>query len=106
MIVLDSPLLYESKLDQTCDAVIFVEAPESQRQARSEKQRNWAEGESARREKLQQTLDTKRARADYVVSNNSSLADLRKEVERVFASIVSPHGRTPSSPTIDGSVRH
>jgi dephospho-CoA kinase len=89
MIVLDSPLLYETDLDLMCDAVIFVDAPESVRKERSEKQLHWPEGELARREKLQQSLDTKRARADHVVSNHSSLAELRKEVERIVARIVS-----------------
>lgn len=90
MVVLDSPLLYEADLDLMCDAVIFVDAPEELRRDRSEKHLLWPEGELARRERLQQSLDTKRARADYIVSNHSSLTDLRKEVERVVARIVSP----------------
>lgn len=89
MIVLDSPLLYETDLDLLCDAVIFVDAPLGSRSERSEKQRNWPQGEVVRREKFQQSLDTKRARADYICSNNSSLADLRKDVERIFADILS-----------------
>jgi len=88
MIVLDSPLLYESDLDLACDAVIFVDASTEQRKERSEKQRQWPEGELGRREKLQQSLDMKRARADHICSNNSSLADLRKDVERIFAQIL------------------
>ncbi|HUN81590.1 MAG TPA: dephospho-CoA kinase [Phycisphaerae bacterium] len=87
MIVLDSPLLYETDLDLMCDAVIFVDSSLDNRQARSEKQRSWPEGEVARREKSQLALDTKQARADYVCSNNSSPADLRREVERIFAAI-------------------
>jgi dephospho-CoA kinase len=89
MIVLDSPLLYESDLDLMCDAVIFVEAGPDVRRQRSEKFRHWPDGEMARREKSQHGLDTKRARADYICENNSSLADLRTQVERVFAQIVS-----------------
>jgi dephospho-CoA kinase len=87
MIVLDSPLLYETDLDLMCDAIIFVNASMENRQARSEKQRAWPEGEIARRESTQLALDTKQARADYVCSNNSSPADLRREVERIFATI-------------------
>lgn len=87
MIVLDSPLLYETDLDLMCDAIIFVNASMENRQARSEKQRSWPEGEIARRESTQLALDTKQARADYVCSNNSSPADLRREVERIFATI-------------------
>jgi dephospho-CoA kinase len=91
-IVLDSPLLYEVDLDLLCDAVLFVDADFATREARSEKSRNWPEGELARREKTQQPLDMKRARADYTVDNNSTLAALRRQVEGVFAQIVSEAG--------------
>ena len=89
MVVLDSPLLYETDLDLMCDAVIFVDASLDNRQARSEKQRAWPEGEVTRREKTQFALDTKQARADHVCSNNSSPTELRREVERIFAAITS-----------------
>lgn len=88
-IVLDSPLLYETDLDLMCDTVVFVDTSTGVRKERSEKERQWAEGELERREKAQQPLDMKRARADYICENNSTLADLRKHVERVFAQIIS-----------------
>ncbi len=92
MIVLDSPLLYETDLDLMCDAVIFVDSPLEQRVARSEKARGWPEGELLRREKLQQPLDMKRARADYTCENKSTLSDLRKQVETLFAQILAESG--------------
>lgn len=92
MIVLDSPLLYEADLDLMCDAVIFVDADPDKRRERSEKPRDWPEGEVHRREKMQQPLDTKRARADYICDNNSTLSDLRKQVETIFSRIVSDYG--------------
>jgi len=92
MIVLDSPLLYEADLDLQCDVVVFVDADLERRQARSEKARNWSPGELLRREKSQQPLDMKRARADYIVDNNSSLSDLRDQVQDIFDRIVSEAG--------------
>jgi dephospho-CoA kinase len=92
MIVLDSPLLYEADLDLMCDAVIFVDAGTDKRRERSEKPRHWPQGEVQRREKFQQPLDTKRARADYICDNNSTLSDLRKQVETIFSRIVSDYG--------------
>lgn len=89
MIVLDSPLLYESDLDLTCDAVIFVDTPLEDRIARAIETRQWPDGELQRREKLHQPLDMKRARADYICKNNSNLADLRLQVERIHDQIVS-----------------
>lgn len=93
-IVLDSPLLYETDLDLLCDAVVFVETGLESRRQRSEKSKGWGEGEMQRREKTQQPLDMKRARADYICDNNSSLAALRRQVERIFTQIVS--GAVPS----------
>jgi dephospho-CoA kinase len=92
MIILDSPLLYEADLDLACDAVIFVDAGLDKRRDRSEKPRHWPEGEISRREKLQQPLDMKRARADYICDNNSTLSDLRHQVERIFSNIVAEFG--------------
>lgn len=89
MIVLDSPLLFESDLDLICDAVIFVDAPFDVRAERSEKYRHWTREDLARREKLQQPLDAKQARADYTCVNISTLSDLRSQVERIFAQIES-----------------
>ena len=92
MIVFDSPLLYEADLDLTCDAVIFVDAELDKRKERSEKAHDWPKGELERREKSQQPLDMKRARADYICKNNSTLADLRKQVERIVSQIFSEFG--------------
>jgi dephospho-CoA kinase len=89
MIVLDSPLLYETDLDLLCDAIIFVDAREDQRHARTQSSRNWTPEDVRRREKAQQPLDIKRTRADYTCDNNSTLAILREQVERVFSQIVS-----------------
>lgn len=96
MIVLDSPLLYETDLDLSCDAVIFVDAPLKDRIARAAKNRRWPAGELERREKLHQPLDMKRARADYICDNSSSLSDLRMQIERIFNQIVSESGAIQS----------
>ena len=92
MVVIDSPLLFEAGLDESCDAVVFVEAGVDERRARSEKARSWPAGELEKREKTQQSLDTKRSRADYICENNSTPADLRNQVTRLFSQILSEIG--------------
>lgn len=92
IIVLDSPLLYETDQDLMCDAVIFVDSRLEYRKERSEKSRSWSEEELRQREKSQLSLDIKRTRADYICDNNSTLAALREQVERIFAQIVSEAG--------------
>ncbi len=89
-IVLDAPKLYEAGLDRQCDAVIFVDAEPSVRLQRLKDSRGWSAEELQRRERLQKPLDIKRANADYVVSNNTPLDQLRIAVERVLSQIVEP----------------
>ena len=92
IVVIDSPLLFETGLDESCDAVVFVEAGMDERRSRSEKARNWPAGEIEKREKTQQPLDTKRSRADYICENNSTPADLRTQVTQLFSQILSESG--------------
>ena len=87
-IAIDSPLLYEAGLDAMCDVVVFVDAPRQQRERRVTAQRGWSAEELARREKLQKPLDSKKARADHIVVNNSGLDSLRRRVERLLSELV------------------
>ena len=87
-IVLDAPKLYEAGVDKCCDAVIYVDADQGTRFERLASSRGWTEEECTRRENALKPLDNKKAIADYVVGNHSSVGDLRHEVERVFASVL------------------
>lgn len=84
-IVLDTPKLYEVGMERMCDAVIVVDAARDIRLERLRADRGWTNEELARREKLLEPLDRKRAKADYIVENNSSVEALRIEIERVLA---------------------
>jgi dephospho-CoA kinase len=93
-IVLDAPKLYEAGLETQCDVVLFVDSGRHVRLQRVGETRGWSEDELDRREKLQFSLDKKRARADYIISNNSTLECLRIEVGRVFALILGTFRKT------------
>lgn len=83
-IILDSPLLFESRLDTQCDRVVFVEASEAQRFERLRRSRGWDEAEFRRREASQLSVDAKRRRSGYVIRNESTMDDLRKAVADVL----------------------
>ncbi len=87
-IVLDVPLLLENDdrhhLVEECDALVFVDAEDKVRDARAVADRGWQPGEVGRRERTQMPLSSKRARADHVIQNMGSQADLSREVERVL----------------------
>ena len=68
--------------------MIFVDAEQSVRVQRVAASRGWTDKELIRREKLQNPLDGKRADADYVVTNNSGIDELRLQVERVLSSVL------------------
>lgn len=87
-IVLDTPKLYEAGVDKICDAVMFVDADLELRVRRVAASKGWAREELTRREKAMEALDIKRAKADYVVTNQSSTEDLRVQVERVFEAVL------------------
>lgn len=82
-IVIDAPLLYEVGLERACDRVIFVDAEPAVRLERVRANRGWSAEELARREASQMPLSAKRARADFVVENNSDIAALRAQVAAI-----------------------
>ncbi len=93
-IVLDAPKLYEAGLGAYCDAVIFVEADRAERVRRVGASRGWSQEELQRREGLQDSLDVKKANADYVINNQTDMEALGSEVGRVFASILAAFPET------------
>ncbi len=86
--VWDTPLLVETGLHERCDAVVFVDAPADVRAARVRDRRGWPDGELARRENLQLSLDNKRAVADYVIVNTAGAEPIRSHVRDVLSRIL------------------
>jgi dephospho-CoA kinase len=87
-LVIDAPLLFEAGLDAECDAVIFVDSERVTRLARVADGRGWDPAELGKREDSQLPLDEKRARSDYVISNNGDLQALAEQVHRTLNEIV------------------
>ncbi|MCA9245171.1 MAG: dephospho-CoA kinase [Phycisphaerales bacterium] len=86
-IVLDSPLLIESKLDRECDFIVFVDADAAQREQRARESRGWSREEWMRRERCQASLDEKRSRADFVIRNDGDIRALDAQVEAVLKEV-------------------
>lgn len=80
-IVLDVPLLLENgALARRCDLLLFVECSAPKRRKRAMAARGWDEHEIERRESHQLPLSEKRRRADVVLRNEGSDAELRRTV--------------------------
>lgn len=87
-IVEDCPLLLEKQLEGDCDVLVYVDAPRAVRLQRVKQTRGWSEAELLGREKNQWPLDTKRSRADYVVSNHAAESDTLAQVRSVLSQIL------------------
>lgn len=86
-VVLDVPLLLENDerhgLARVCDALVFVDAPEAERDRRARESRGWAPGEVARREAAQWPLAEKKRRASHVIPNTEGPEELAARVARL-----------------------
>ncbi len=82
--VVETPLLFESGMDEIYDATIAVVAPEDVRAARAAARGHEAVPERARR---QLTQEEKAARASYVVENGGTLEELESALAAVLASL-------------------
>jgi dephospho-CoA kinase len=92
-VVVDAPLLFEVGLDAECDAVVFVEVSRATRLARVKATRGWSASELDRRERAQLSVGEKRARSDFVVSNEGTENALAVALEPILHEICAAHAR-------------
>jgi dephospho-CoA kinase len=85
--VLDAALILEAKWDKLCEKLVFVDAPRHARLARA-LARGWTEENFAAREAVQDSVDSKRERAEAVIDNSGSPQHTQAQVERLWRSLV------------------
>lgn len=83
-LVLDVPLLFERDWDQFCDFVLMVDTPEAKRKENAAR-RGWSEEDWREREQSQWSVSEKRDRATHLIPNDSSLNDLKSQVQDWYA---------------------
>jgi len=90
-VVLDVPLLLENDEQHgfvaRCDHLVFIETSAEARDQRAILTRGWSPGEVERREATQLSLDEKRRRADLVIPNHGTLAELEQRVQAALAAL-------------------
>ncbi len=87
LVVLDAPLLMEADLNNFCNTIIFVDSPREIRMARA-RSRGWNEEDYAAREGAQDSLDSKRAKADLTIDNSGAPESTKAQVERWLHSLI------------------
>lgn len=85
-VIVDGPLLYETGLDKRLDKVVVV-STESEKIKERLRLRGMEEQDANRRMVHQIPLSEKEKMADYVLYNNGSEEDLRKEIEALLVRI-------------------
>ncbi|KAL6564797.1 hypothetical protein OROMI_016247 [Orobanche minor] len=104
IIVLDVPLLFEAKMDKWTKPIIVVSAdPETQLQRIMARDDSTFEVAKSRIN-AQMPLDFKKAKADIVIDNSGSLADLNEHFREVLVHVRMPLTWTEFGLSRDGAI--
>ncbi|MEX2459158.1 MAG: dephospho-CoA kinase [Actinomycetota bacterium] len=88
IVVFDAPLIVEGGFGDGLDALVVVTAPREEQVARLIRDRGMAGDEAEARIAAQSPTEEKVARADHVIVNDGSLAELGGAVDEVWAALV------------------
>lgn len=83
-IVLDAAVMLEAAWDDSCDRIIYVDAPRDVRLARLAARSNWTSDQLAAREAAQWPAVDKMKRANAVVVNDGDEANLQEQLDRLL----------------------
>ncbi len=84
LVGVEAALIYESKMQKILNAVVVVTAPLEKRIQWLQKRNNFSRAEIQQRIESQMPLTEKAAQADYVIENDSNLAELKKRVIQFY----------------------
>lgn len=93
IVVNDVPLLFEAGLADAFDAVVLVDAPEAVRRERLVRDRTLDPVEAGRMIAAQMPAERKRARADWIIDNDGSPAELQAKSLKVWTELVGREDR-------------
>lgn len=88
IVVKEAAILFESGGDKHVDRTLLVDAPIQTRVERVSARDGMSRHEAMQRMRHQLPSEDLRGRADHVIDNDGSKAELRKEVERVYAELL------------------
>jgi dephospho-CoA kinase len=80
VIVLDAAIMLEAGWNRMCDRLVFIDTPRPVRLRRLAQSRGWNTSDVEARELAQMPLNEKRRRADLIIENSGSEAELVDQV--------------------------
>ena len=88
LVVCDIPLLFERRMTEEFDRIVLVDAPRPVRLERLVRERGLRETEAMNMIVAQMPAELKRARANFVIDNDSTLTQLDARVAEVWSALV------------------
>lgn len=88
VIAVEIPLLFEAGLEQLVDRILVVASEQDQQIQRLKKRMNWPEEMLQKVIAAQWPLEEKKVRADWVINNNGSLAEVEEQVTRLWEQLL------------------
>ena len=88
IVVCDIPLLFERHMTDRVDRVVLVDASRAVRLDRLVKDRELRETEAMDMIAAQMPAELKRARADYIIENDGTFAQLERRVQDVWSALM------------------
>jgi dephospho-CoA kinase len=89
IVVCDIPLLFEARLVDRFDKVVLVDATRPRRLERLVHERQLSEAEAMKMIAAQMPAELKRARADHIIDNDGTIAELEQRVRAVWTALQS-----------------
>jgi len=87
LVVLDIPLLFESKLQPMVEQVVVVYTPRKLQLQRLMERDQISMQEAEQRIASQMDIEKKKELADFVIDNSGSLEDTKRQVEAIFVKL-------------------
>tara|TARA_B100001758_G_C18321554_1_gene563460 strand:- start:217 stop:792 length:576 start_codon:yes stop_codon:yes gene_type:complete len=86
-VVLDIPLLLESKINKKKDVLIFVKANKKEIYKRLKKRKNFNKQIYKKLKKIQLPLEIKKRKAKFIIKNNFTRKSVKKDIKKIIRKI-------------------
>jgi len=88
LILVEVPLLFETRWDKEMDSIIVVSCELEKQIGRCQEKFGWTREEVLKRIKAQRPIEEKIAKADFVIDNGGSKEATLKQVRRIYSSLM------------------
>lgn len=87
VVVLDAPVLYETRGEDRCNAVLVITMPEELQIKRLMERNGFSQQEARRRIQAQLPLKEKEAKANYLIHNTGTIKELEEKLTKLLQKI-------------------